>query len=131
MKTILTIVFFLVPLFSCFSEITGYWNFNGSLKATIGENLEWAWEQGGATFGTTETFGIPDIQGKSSNVLKFADSDEFSDFSGIEVYLGAELDEDHWFFNEYSIIMDILYPETSSTEIRVMVSNAPDEHKQV
>ena len=131
MKTILTIVFFLVPLFSCFSEITGYWNFNGSLKATIGENLEWAWEQGGATFGTTETFGIPDIQEKSSNVLKFPDSDEFSDFSGIEVYLGAELGEDHWLFNEYSIIMDILYPETSSTEIRAMVSNGPDEQASI
>ena len=62
MKTILTFVFLLVPVFSCFSEITGYWNFNGSLKATIGENLEWAWEQGDATFGTTETFEIPGIQ---------------------------------------------------------------------
>ena len=63
--------------------------------------------------------------------MKFPDSDEFSDFSGIEVYLGAELGEDHWLFNEYSIIMDILYPETSSTEIRAMVSNGPDEQASI
>ena len=121
----------MIPVFSCFSEITGYWNFNGSLKATIGENLEWAWEQGDATFGTTETFEIPGIQGNSANVLKFPDSDEFSDFSGMEVYHGAELDEDNWLFNEYSIIVDILYPETSSTDIRAIVSNAPVEQASI
>jgi len=131
MKTILTFVFLLVPVFSCFSEITGYWNFNGSLKATIGENLEWAWEQGDATFGTTETFEIPGIQGKSANVLKFPDSDEFSDFSGIEVWIGDGLDEDNWLFNEYSIIVDILYPETSSTDKRAIVSNAPVEQASI
>jgi len=131
MKTILTFVFLLVPVFSCFSEITGYWNFNGSLKATIGENLEWAWEQGDATFGTTETFEIPGIQGNSANVLKIPDSDEFSDFSGIEVWIGDGLDEDSWLHNEYSIIVDILYPETSSAEIRAIVSNAPVEQASI
>ena len=131
MKTILTFVFLLVPVFSCFSEITGYWNFNGSLKATIGENLEWAWEQGDATFGTTETFEIPDIQGNSANVLKFPDSDEFSDFSGIEVFHGSELVEDDWLIHEYSIIMDVLYPETSTAAARALVSNEPFEPARV
>ena len=131
MKISLTCAFIIIPYFSCFAEITGYWNFNYSLKATIGENLEWAWEQGDATFGTTDTFAIPGIQGKSANVLEFPDSDEFSDFSGIEVYHGAELDEDNWLFNEYSIIVDILYPETSSTDIRAIVSNAPVEQASV
>ena len=131
MKIHLTFAFLIIPYFSCFAEIIGYWNFNYSLKATIGENLEWAWEQGDATFGTTDTFAIAGIQGKSANVLKFPDSDEFSDFSGIEVYLGAELDEDNWLFNEYSIIVDILYPETSSTYTRAIVSNAPVEQASV
>ena len=131
MKIPLTFAFLIIPYFSCFAEIIGYWNFNYSLKATIGENLEWAWEQGDATFGTTDTFAIAGIQGKSANVLKFPDSDEFSDFSGIEVYLGAELDEDNWLFNEYSIIVDILYPETASTSTRAIVSNAPIEQASV
>ena len=131
MKIPLTFAFLIIPYFSCFAEIIGYWNFNYSLKATIGENLEWAWEQGDATFGTTDTFAIAGIQGKSANVLKFPDSDEFSDFSGIEVYLGAELDEDNWLLNEYSIIVDILYPETSSTSTRAIVSNAPIEQASV
>ncbi len=56
MKVPLTFAFLIIPYFSCFAEITGYWNFNYSLKATIGENLEWAWEQGDAAFGTTDTF---------------------------------------------------------------------------
>ena len=131
MKIPLTCAFIIIPYFSCFAEITGYWNFNYSLKATIGENLEWAWEQGDATFGTTDTFAIPGIQGKSANVLEFPDSDEFSAFSGIEVYVGAELDEDKWLFNEYSIIVDILYPETSSTDTRAIVSNEPIEQASV
>ena len=131
MKIPLTFAFLIIPYFSCFAEIIGYWNFNYSLKATIGENLEWAWEQGDATFGTTDTFAIAGIQGKSANVLKFPDSDEFSDFSGIEVYLGAELDEDNWLFNEYSIIVDILYPETASTSTRAIVSNAPIEQASI
>ena len=125
MKIPLTFAFLIIPCFSCSAEITGYWNFNGSLKATIGENLEWAWEQGDATFGTTETFEIPGIQGNSANVLKIPDSDEFSDFSGIEVWIGDGLDEDSWLHNEYSIIVDILYPEPSSAEIRAIESNAP------
>ena len=131
MKIPLTFAFLIIPYFSCFAEITGYWNFNYSLKATIGENLEWTWEQGDAAFGTTDTFAIPGVQGKSVNVLKFPDSDEISDFSGIEVYVGAELDEDNWLFNEYSIIVDILYPETSSTDIRAIVSNAPVEQASI
>jgi len=131
MKIPLTFAFLIIPCFSCSAEITGYWNFNGSLKATIGENLEWAWEQGDATFGTTETFEIPGIQGNSANVLKIPDSDEFSDFSGIEVWIGDGLDEDSWLHNEYSIIVDILYPETSSAEIRAIVSNAPVEQASI
>ena len=131
MKTILTFVFLLASVFSCFSEITGYWNFNGSLKATIGENLEWGWEPGGATFGTTDKFGISGIQGKPANVLKFPDSDEFSDFSGIEVFHGSELVEDDWLIHEYSIIMDVLYPETSTAAARALVSNEPFEPARV
>ena len=114
-----TLIFTLVfmPVLTCFSEITGHWEFNGSLNATIGQNLEWAWEQGDASFDTTGNFGISDINGKPANVLKFTDSDDLSDFSGIEVAHGAELDEDDWLLHEYTIILDLLYPEDSTGAI--------------
>ena len=112
-----------MPVLSCFSEITGHWGFNGTLNATIGQNLEWAWEKGDASFGTTDAFGISDINGKPANVLKFTDSDDISDFAGIEVPHGAELDEDSWLLHEYSIILDLLYPEDSTSSTRALVSN--------
>ena len=78
-----TLIFTLVfmPILNCVSEITGHWEFNSSLNATIGQNLEWAWEQGDASFDSTGNFGISDINGKPANVLKFADSDDLSEFS--------------------------------------------------
>ncbi len=112
-----------MPILSCYSEITGHWEFNGTLNATIGQNLEWAWEKGDASFGTTDAFGISDINGKPANVLKFTDSDDISDFVGIEVPHGAELDEDSWLLHEYSIILDLLYPEDSTGSTRALVSN--------
>jgi len=120
-----TLIFALVftPILSCFSEITGHWKFNGTLNATIGQDLVWAWEKGDASFDTTDTFGISDINGKPANVLKFPDSDDLSDFAGIEVAHGAELDEDSWLLHEYTIIMDLLYQEGSAGTIRALVSN--------
>ena len=112
-----------MPILSCFSEITGHWEFNGTLNATIGQNLEWAWEKGDASFGTTDAFEISDINGKPANVLKFTDSDDISDFVGIEVPHGAELDEDSWLLHEYSIILDLLYPEDSTGSTRALLSN--------
>ena len=112
-----------MPVLSCFSEITGHWEFNGTLNATIGQNLEWAWEKGDASFGTTDAFEISDINGKPANVLKFTDSDDISDFVGIEVPHGAELDEDSWLLHEYSIILDLLYPEDSTGSTRALLSN--------
>ena len=123
MKKTLIFTLVLMPILSCFSEITGHWEFNGTLNATIGQNLEWAWEKGDASFGTTDAFEISDINGKPANVLKFTDSDDISDFVGIEVPHGAELDEDSWLIHEYSIILDLLYPEDSTGSIRALVSN--------
>ena len=60
---------------------------------------------------------------KPANVLKFTDSDDVSDFVGIEVPHGAELDEDSWLLHEYSIILDLLYPEDSTGSTRALVSN--------
>ena len=120
-----TLIFTLVfmPILNCVSEITGHWEFNGSLNATIGQNLEWAWEQGDASFDSTDNFGISDINGKPANVLKFTDSDDLSEFSGIEVPHGAELDEDDWLLHEYTIILDLLYPEDSTGSVRSIISD--------
>ena len=120
-----TLIFTLVfmPILNCVSEITGHWEFNGSLNATIGQNLEWPWEQGDASFDSTDNFANYDINGKPANVLKFTDSDDLSEFSGIEVPHGAELDEDDWLLHEYTIILDLLYPEDSTGSVRSIISD--------
>jgi hypothetical protein len=58
-------------------SITGQWDFdNGDLSATIGAALEYLGGPAGPTvaathFGTTTSFGIPDINGEPAKVMRF------------------------------------------------------------
>src|SRR5690349_18716679 len=59
------------------AQPVGQWDFNsGNLTATTGADLSYADGGGGNTqtgtsFGTTTSFGIPDIAGSSALVMKF------------------------------------------------------------
>ena len=62
-------------LVSLQAAVTGQWDFKGGLSASIGNDLEYFDLPGGETelatqFGTTSSFGIPDIDGQSANVMK-------------------------------------------------------------
>ena len=63
-------------------KVTGQWDFEqGDLRATVGKDLEYGDGPAGrmkdhTSFGTTTSFGIPDIGGKPAKLLKYT-RDEF------------------------------------------------------
>ena len=59
------------------AEITGQWDFESDLSATVGNDLEYFDDVDGPTeqetkFGTTATFGVPGIDGAVASVMKTA-----------------------------------------------------------
>ncbi|MCD8534777.1 MAG: hypothetical protein LR011_08310 [Verrucomicrobia bacterium] len=107
------------------AEITGHWDFNGNLSATIGQDLEWAYFGGntGTQFATTSELGISNIAGEDVVVLKFPDTTDSSDFGGITVSHGAQPATDSDFLvNEYTVIMDILFPSESDGGSKALVT---------
>ncbi len=100
----------------------GLWNFDsGNLTATVGTDLSYA-GAGGLTaaataFGTTTSFGIPDINGTPAKVMKFPAATNGMGYNmptppgnggGSTV-------------NQYTYILDILYPTASGTSIRPLI----------
>ncbi len=65
-------------------QVTGQWNFDeGDLRATIGTNLEYGDGLDGrmkdhTAFGTTPSFGIPDLGGRPAKVMPFPQRSGYS-----------------------------------------------------
>ncbi|MBP7937329.1 MAG: hypothetical protein KA354_22010 [Phycisphaerae bacterium] len=103
--------------------ITGQWDFDdGTLKATVGTDATY-WIKPADTrdvesetkFGTTTSFGIPDIGGQATNVMKFP---QCTRNMGYAMYPGAEANGGGTYVNEFTIIMDILFPTESDATWR-------------
>jgi hypothetical protein len=99
--------------------ITGQWDFDhGTLAATIGAPLEYLGGPGGPSqaatqFGTTTSFGIPDINGVPATVLRFAGATTSS--LGYNMSHGAVPNGTPTaaLVNQWTIIMDILMAENN------------------
>ena len=94
-------------------EITGYWNFNSELKATIGDNLKYLDGEKGATasateFGFTTDFEIPDINGKNTSVMKVNHIGSNANF-GYLMNHGIAPNGGGKKVNQYSIVFDVLF----------------------
>ncbi|HOW72426.1 MAG TPA: PEP-CTERM sorting domain-containing protein [Phycisphaerae bacterium] len=98
-------------------KVTGRWNFDdpsNGLKAIIGADLVYG--DDGATaaatqFGTTASFGIADIGGQVANVMKFPAN---TPTMGYKMFHGAAANGSTNDVNQYTLIMDILYPASST-----------------
>jgi hypothetical protein len=61
-------------IYSIVPKVTGQWDFDqGDLRATVGEDMQYGDDlvKSHTSFGTTTSFGIPDIGGKLAKVMKF------------------------------------------------------------
>lgn len=97
----------------------GVWEFDGNLTATVGRDLEFSGDAANtSSFGTTTSFGIPDINGVPAYVLHFPAYPSSTD--GIKVYPEIEANGGGAYVNLYSLVMDILYPEISNNIWRAL-----------
>ncbi len=99
-------------------EITGYWNFNSKLKATIGSDLAYLDGENGATasatdFGSTTDFGIPDIAGKPASVMKVGHVGSNPNF-GYLMEHGVSANGGGNKVNQYTIICDVHFTGAGS-----------------
>lgn len=110
------------------AAVTGQWDFKGSLSATIGQDLIAvdSATSAGTVFGTTTSFGIATVGGTATNVMKFPAGVE--SYSGYWALVGASANDNGSFVNQYTVIMDVLYPATSSGKVRALfVTDNGDE----
>jgi hypothetical protein len=95
--------------------LTGQWDFNGSLAATYGRDLEFfdSTVTSDTSFGTAASFGLPDINGQPTTVMRFLPST--TAWGGYKMYHGAAPNGGGAYVNQYTIVYDIYYPSTSAT----------------
>lgn len=112
------------------ADVTGQWDFSlaKGLGATIGADLEYFDGPTGATagatvFGTTTSLGIPDIGGQVAEVMGFPAT---SKTMGYIARHGAMANGGGAYVNQYTLIMDVLYPSSSHGQWRSIYQTATD-----
>jgi hypothetical protein len=106
---------------SSIAQPIGQWDFNsGNLNATVGSPLTYldATTQSGVAFGTTTSFGIPDIAGTVANVAKMT---EWKTPAGIGMPVASDPNGGGSTVNQWTIILDILSPTTSDGKWRTFI----------
>ena len=103
-------------------KVTGQWDFeNGDLQATVGKDLQYGDGPTGrvkdhTSFGTTTSFGIPDIGGKPAKVMKYT-RDEFDDDAtdknprGYLLEHGMAPNGGGTKVNQFTMIVDMMIPD--------------------
>ncbi|HTG43756.1 MAG TPA: hypothetical protein VK633_04425, partial [Verrucomicrobiae bacterium] len=115
------ILCFLLQLREANAAITGQWNFNTDLSADIGQPIFFsgAESEAGSAFGTTTSFGISNIAGQEARVMKFPKT--IDPLGGFGVPTGAAPNGGGAFVNQYTIIMDVLFPAAAENKRRSLV----------
>src|SRR6266545_964453 len=104
----------------------GQWNFDsGNLSATAGQPLQYSdvETETGTGFGTTTSFGIPDINGTSAQVMRFPAA---TNGMGYLMPTPAGPNGGGSLANEYTILFDVLYPQASDAKLRPLINTDGD-----
>ncbi|MBP9900418.1 MAG: PEP-CTERM sorting domain-containing protein [Verrucomicrobia bacterium] len=100
------------------AAVTGQWDFNsGDLSATVGTGLAYR----GDTAATT-TFSTATIGGSTANVMSFPATTQTQ---GYIMTHGIAPNGGGLYVNQYSLIMDIMFPTASSGVYRSLFQTAP------
>ncbi|MGA1237332.1 MAG: LamG-like jellyroll fold domain-containing protein [Limisphaerales bacterium] len=99
---------------------SGQWDFNsGNLSATIGGDMTYgASGQAGTAFGSTTSFGIPDINGEVAQVLSFTG---YEIGSGLRMPTPTAANGGGSLVNQWTLIMDVLFPAASDSKWRSII----------
>jgi hypothetical protein len=101
-----------IPVATPQTTVKSQWDFDrGNLVATAGRDLEYFDGAGGVTetgtkFGTTTSFGLPDIGGQPALVMEVPGLD--SNAIGYKMYHGIAANGGGSLVNKYTLIMDVL-----------------------
>src|SRR5689334_20063590 len=109
----------LIAVSASHAAITGQWDFeSGDLSATEGVAMGYLdpATQSGTAFGTTTAFGIPNINGQVARVMRFPKMATSS--MGYLMTHGAQPNGGGTLVNQYTLILDVLYPAASSGKYR-------------
>ena len=110
-------------------SITGQWNFeDGDQTAAIGADGSYWFRPFDVSrntadeteFGSSSDFGLPDIDGEVAQVMKFPQN---SPSMGYEMYPEIDANGGGTQVNEFTIIMDILFPAEANDTTRALVQN--------
>ena len=107
----------------------GAWDFNsGNLTATVGSDLTYTDGSSGATagataFGTTTSFGIPNISGSPANVMRFPAAT-----NGMGYNMPTPAANGGVTVNQYTLIIDVLYPTASLAKTRPLIQTEDGSH---
>jgi hypothetical protein len=111
--TCITVTLLLSVSLAARANVTGQWEFNGDYSATIGTALvPQGIAVGSSVFGTTTALGVPNIGGQVAQVMMFPLMPTSAD--GYQMFPGAAANGSTSDVNQYTLIMDVLYPSTST-----------------
>jgi hypothetical protein len=97
------------------ARVMGQWDFNqGDLRATLGQPLAYfdSLVQADVSFGSTTSFGISDIGGQATDVMYWSTLSPST--GGFVMTHGMAPNGGGSRVNQYTVIMDLLYPGDSS-----------------
>jgi YVTN family beta-propeller protein len=101
--------------------VTGQWDFDrGDLRATVGAELEYTGNAASLT-----TFPFMDINGQMARVMAFGSN---SIHDGFYLRHGAKPNAGGQFVNQYTLLVDVMYPAPSSDQWRALFQTDPFNH---
>jgi autotransporter-associated beta strand protein/YVTN family beta-propeller protein len=102
--------------------VTGQWDFDqGDLRATVGSHLEYEGDTAMLT-----TFPAMNINGQAARVMGFGSN---SMQQGYLMRHGAKANAGGHFVNQYTLLMDVMFPGASSGQLRALFQTDPFNHE--
>ncbi len=102
--------------------VTGQWDFErGDLRATVGSDLEYL-----ADTATLTTFPVLSLNGQPTRVMAFGSN---SIQQGFCLRHGAKANGGGHFVNQYTLLMDVMFPAASSGQARALFQADPYNHE--
>jgi hypothetical protein len=111
------------------ANVIGQWDFNlGDLSASCGQPLQYfdTTVEFNTFFGASDGFGIPMLGGESVNVMSFPGRPPEGPMGGYKMLHGLAGNGAGSNVNQYTLIMDLLYPETSHNLRRALLQTSPN-----
>jgi YVTN family beta-propeller protein len=102
--------------------VTGQWDFDlGDLRAAIGSDLEYSGDTASLT-----SFPVADLKGQPTRVMAFGSN---SLHQGFLMHHGAAGNGGGHFVNQYTLLMDVMFPAASSGRWRALFQTDPYNHE--